>query len=155
MAIFRKRLCFQQLEGPPQEGEEGIIAVGVQLTEKDIPLLLLWDEGMRNPGHAITDVMEPLLSWLSEEWPDLDVRSALVVEQDSLGYFDQAQVSWASPGSGLPPVVTWSPVRWPNQVPRSEEAFRHCLGLQAQEALHQVYAIMGGLDEDAASGYLA
>lgn len=135
-------------------GEEGIIVVGVQLTDSDVPLLLLWDEGMRNPGHAITDVMEQLLAWLVENWTELDVRGALVVEQDSLGYFDQAQVSWASPGSGLPPIVTWNPVRWPNQIPRSEEAFRHSLGLQAEEALHQVYAIMGGLDKDAASGFL-
>lgn len=120
------------------ENAPGICLVGVHLAIAEVPLLLVWDEEGANEGASVTNAIAHLLQWLQERWPDFPVRQCVVVEHDSMGYFDHAYPEWSSENPAVLPTVGWKPLRWPGATPRTEEAFLGLFGLTAREALHSV-----------------
>ena len=114
-------------------GRPGIACAGVPAQQGFPALVLVWDERDLNAGASATNCIERLLLVLAERWaPLLALREANVIECDSEGNFDHAQVDWRAQGQ---PMVHWSPLRWTEQEPRSEAAFRGMFGSQAEAAL--------------------
>lgn len=129
------RVKIPGIGAKPRENEFGIVVVGVHLSRDEVPLLLVWDEGVLNEGASATNAIEDLLLWLSTRWPEFPVRQAVVVERDSQGSFDHAYPEWSGEEPTIRPLVSWRPLRWPAAEPRSHRAFEGLFGRNAREAL--------------------
>lgn len=113
---------------PVQLGHRGIVLAVLPLQrDTDRPLLVVWDEGERNPGTSATNPMRELLAWAAAFWPLYRMDQATVLQRDSDGAFDEVLVNW----SGDPPApqqITWRPVLAAQALPRSWAAVQESLG---------------------------
>ncbi len=132
---LRVRVRLSTPTGPVVPGLPGIVCLGLPAREGFPPLVLVYDEGEDNSGASATNAMGTLLDWLSKAWGSwLPVCEALVVEHDSLGYFDHVLVRRGPNGVD----IGWAPLRCPPHPARSEAAWRALGGPGAAQLLAEV-----------------
>jgi hypothetical protein len=113
-----------------QYRQRGIVVGALAVRESaDQPLIVVWDEGVANPGASATNAMHALLAWAAAFWPLYPVSRAGVLQRDSDGAFDQVVASW----TGDPPAPTrlaWHPVLAPQASPRTWTAVQAMWGIE-------------------------
>jgi hypothetical protein len=132
------RLNVPYLRSKPSLTHPGIILVGLPSTAELPAMLLVVDEAENNRGASATNCMDALLVWAQENWPELGVKTDIVVLRDSMGKFNHIQTEWCEAlGSGYqaPPLVTFKPVRWPGEEHCSLAAVMGMFGDRAKTAL--------------------
>ena len=132
MKIFATRLGFPGIDVTPRPDPFGIRCVGVVGDHGEVPLLLVVDPE-ENDGASATNVMYRLLPVLAWEWQDFPMTSAIILLQDSMGYFDIVVPTWREDSSRC--AVTFTPLRYPSVPPRSRQAFEALYGNCAHAAL--------------------
>jgi hypothetical protein len=133
MKIISTRLKFANMQAVhPDPDSSGIRCVGVLGEQGEAPLLFVADND-ENEGASSTNIMFRLLPALAEQWSRFPVRSAIIIEQDSMGCFDRVVPTWHADNRQCE--VRFTPLRYPSVPPRSRQAFEVLFGDCGRAAL--------------------
>ena len=114
--VVIERLYVPNVGAKPIPGGKGIIIVGLLAKDGFPAMLLIWDEGDENRGASATNCMAALLLWVYKNWPDFPVKTSIMIQRDSTGWFNRIEAEWRNSMSisrQAEHIVNFKPIRWP------------------------------------------